>query len=153
MPRGKETMVPAQLANLEKGRFQPGQSGNPAGRKKDRVKALLKQVLSKSKLKTAEALTIDEIDTIEKSVLAIELSDIQLLAKHDNTPAYMKTLCMAIIIDMKNGQTKTADLLRSRQYGTPQQKIDVTTGGAPLTTKEMTPEQAKAMLQQLEEEY
>lgn len=152
MPK-PENMTPAQLANLEKGKFQPGQSGNPAGRKKDRVKALLRQVLPKSKLRTAEALTTDEINTIEKSILALELPDLQLLAKNETTPAYMKTLAMAMIIDMKNGQTKTVDLLRNRQYGTPQQKIDVTTGGAPLTAKEMTPEQAKAMLQELEEEY
>lgn len=152
MPR-PENMTQNQLANLEKGRFKPGQSGNPAGRKKDRVKALLKEVLPKSKLKKSEALTTWEIDTIEKSVLALELADIQLLAKAETTPAYMKTLCMAIIIDMKNGQTKTVDLLRNRQYGTPQQKIDLTTAGAPMTTREMTPEQAKSMLKELEEEY
>lgn len=152
MPK-PENMTPAQLANLEKGRFQPGQSGNPAGRKKNRVTTLLKSVLPKGKLKKSEALTIEEINTIEKSVLALELPDIQLLAKHEETPAYMKTLAMAIIIDMKNGQTRTVDLLRSRQYGTPQQKIDLTTGGSPITQREITPEQAKQVLAELEEDY
>lgn len=153
MPKGKETMVPAQLANLEKGKFQPGQSGNPNGRPKDRVKALLKKVLPKDKLKKAEALSTWEITTIEKTVLALELADVQLLAKAEETPAYMKTLCMAIIIDMKNGMTKTVDLLRNRQYGTPHQNIDVTSGGAPINQTQLTQEQAKAMLQKLEEEY
>lgn len=152
MPK-PENMTQAQLANLEKGRFKPGQCGNPAGRKKDRVKALLREVLPKAKLKKAEALTIDEINTIEKAVLALELPDIQLLAKAESTPAYMKTLAMAIIIDMKNGQTKTVDLLRNRQYGSPAQKVDVTTGGAPLNQQTLTPEQAKNFLSQLNEEY
>lgn len=146
-------MTPAQLANLEKGRFQPGQSGNPAGRKKNRVTALLKQVLPKGSIKKSEALSIDEINTIEKSVLSLQLADLQLLAKMEETPAYMKTLAMAIIIDMKNGQTKTVDLLRSRQYGTPTQKMDLTSGGQPIHQREMSPEQAKKVIAELDEEY
>lgn len=152
MPK-PENMTPAQLANLEKGRFQPGQSGNPAGRKKNRVTALLKQVLPKGTIKKAEALSIDEINTIEKSLLALQLADLQLLAKMEDTPAYMKTLALAIIIDMKNGQTKTVDLLRSRQYGTPTQKMDLTTGGQPMNQREMSPEQAKKVIAELDEEY
>lgn len=152
MPK-PENMTPAQLANLEKGRFQPGQSGNPAGRKKNRVTALLKQVLPKGSIKKSEALSIDEINTIEKSVLSLQLADLQLLAKMQETPAYMKTLAMAIIIDMKNGQTKTVDLLRSRQYGTPTQKMDLTSGGQPIHQREMSPEQAKKVIAELDEEY
>ena len=152
MPKA-ENMTPAQLANLEKGRFQPGQSGNPAGRKKNRVTALLKQVLPKGSIKKSEALSIDEINTIEKSVLSLQLADLQLLAKMEETPAYMKTLAMAIIIDMKNGQTKTVDLLRSRQYGTPTQKMDLTSGGQPIHQREMSPEQAKKVIAELDEEY
>jgi hypothetical protein len=152
MPK-PENMTPAQLANLEKGRFQPGQSGNPAGRKKNRVTALLKQVLPKGSIKKSEALSIDEINTIEKSVLSLQLADLQLLAKMEETPAYMKTLAMAIIIDMKNGQTKTVDLLRSRQYGTPTQKMDLTSGGQPIHQREMSPEQAKKVIAELDEEY
>ncbi len=152
MPR-PENMTPAQLANLEKGKFKKGQSGNPAGKKKNRVTALLKSVLPKSKLKKSEALSIEEINTIEKSLLALELPDIQLLAKAEETPTYMKTLAMALIIDMKNGQTKTVDLLRSRQYGATKQQIDLTTAGAPLNQREISPEQAKAVLAEIEEEY
>ena len=84
MPRGKETMTESQLANIESHKWQKGQSGNPRGKKKDRVKALLKQVLPKSKLKKSEALTLDEINTIEKSILVLELADLQLLAKADD---------------------------------------------------------------------
>jgi hypothetical protein len=151
MPR-PENMTAAQLANLEKGRFKPGQSGNPAGKKKNRVLMLLKNVLSKSKLKKSEALSIDEINTIEKTVLALELSDLQLIAKADQTPAYMKTLAMAIVIDMKNGKTTTVDLLRNRQYGTAKQQIDITTGGAPLA-QSITQDEAKEIIAKLEDDF
>ena len=74
-------------------------------------------MLPKSKLKKSEGLTQDEINTIERSILAMELSDLQVLAKADETPAYAKTLAMAAIIDMKNGKTTTVDRLKDRQYG------------------------------------
>ena len=140
MPRGKETMTESQLANIESHKWQKGQSGNPRGKKKDRVKALLKQVLPKSKLKKSEALTLDEINTIEKSILVLELADLQLLAKADDTPAYAKTLAMAAIIDMKNGKTTT--------------KVDITTGGKPIEQgRPLTREEQIEYLKKLEEEY
>ena len=154
MPRGKETMTESQLANIESHKWQKGQSGNPRGKKKDRVKALLKQVLPKSKLKKSEALTLDEINTIEKSILVLKLADLQLLAKADDTPAYAKTLAMAAIIDMKNGKTTTMDRLMDRQYGKPQQKVDITTGGKPIEQgRPLTREEQIEYLKKLEEEY
>lgn len=154
MPKGKETMTRNQIENIESHKWEKGRSGNPRGRPKNRVKALLKKMLSVSKLKKSEALSLEEINTIERSILAIELSDLQLLAKADETPAYAKTLAMAAIIDMKNGKTTTMDRLMDRQYGKPQQRVDITTNGksieqgAPLTREEQN-----AYLKKLEEEY
>lgn len=154
MPRGKETMTESQLANIEGHQFAKGKSGNPAGKKKDRVKELLKAVLPKSKLKKSEALTIDEINTIERMILSLELSDLQLLAKTDETPAYAKTLAMASIIDMRNGKTTTMDKLRDRQYGTAKQSIDVTSDGKPIgQPRQLTTEEAKELIRQLNDEY
>lgn len=154
MPRGKETMTESQLANIESHKWQKGQSGNPRGKKKDRVKALLKQVLPKSKLKKSEALTLDEINTIERSILSLELADLQVLAKADETPAYAKTLAYAAIIDMKNGKTTTMDRLMDRQYGKPQQKVDITTNGKTLEqSRPLTREEQIEYLKKLEEEY
>ena len=144
----------SQLANIESHKWQKGQSGNPKGKPKDRVKALLKQVLPKSKLKKSEGLTQDEINTIERSILALELSDLQVLAKADETPAYAKTLAMAAIIDMKNGKTTTVDRLMDRQYGKPQQKVDITTNGKQIQQgTPLTREEQIAYLKKLEEEY
>lgn len=153
MPKA-ENMTASQLANLESHKWKKGQSGNPAGKKPNRVAKLLKEILPKNKLKKTQALTADEIDFIEKGVLALELADLQLMAKADATPAYAKTLAMAIIIDMKNGKTTTVDTLRNRQYGTAVQQIDVTSGGAAIQRqRSLTQEEAKQLLQQLEEEY
>lgn len=154
MPRGKETMTESQLANIEGHQFAKGKSGNPAGKKKDRVKELLKAVLPKSKLKKSEALTIDEINTIERMILSLELSDLQLLAKTDETPAYAKTLAMASIIDMRNGKTTTMDKLRDRQYGAAKQSVDVTSNGMCIgQQRSMTPDEARALLNELDNEF
>ena len=102
-----------------------------------------------------EALTTDEIDTIELGILALELDDLQALAKADETPAYAKTLAMAAIIDMKNGRTATMDRLMDRQYGKPQQKVDITSNGKDIgqTGLPLTREEQAAYLKQLEDEY
>lgn len=77
-----------------------------------------------------------------------------MLAKADETPAYAKTLAMAAIIDMKNGKTTTMDRLMDRQYGKPQQKVDITTNGKTLEQgTPLTREEQIEYLKKLEEEY
>ena len=126
-PKPKRVPTEAQLANLRGHEFKKGQCGNPKGRPKNRINSLLKEILPKSKMKKIkQELTKDEVNTIEKQVLQLELSDLQLVAKADSTPAYLKALAMAIIIEMKNGKTSTVDRLRDRQYGAINQKMDVT---------------------------
>lgn len=146
-------MTESQLANLEEHKWRKGQTGNPNGRPKNRVKILLQQILPKNKLKKSGALTLDEINTIEQSILALELSDLQVLAKADETPAYAKTLAMAAIIDMKNGKTSTMSLLMDRQYGKPQQNIDITSNGKTLEQVPLTRAEQAEYLKHLEEEY
>ena len=105
-------------------------------------------------LKKSEALTSEEIDTIERSILSLELADLQTLARNEETPAYAKTLAMAALMDMKFGKTYTVDRLMDRQYGKPQQKVDITTGGKPIQAgRPLTREEQVEYLRQLEEEY
>ena len=146
-------MTESQLANIESYKWRKGQTGNPNGRPKNRVKILLQQILPKNKLKKSGALTLEEINTIEQSILALELSDLQVLAKADETPAYAKTLAMAAIIDMKNGKTSTMSLLMDRQYGKPQQTIDITSNGKTLEQVPLTRAEQAEYLKHLEEEY
>lgn len=151
MPRGKEYMTASQLANIENHKWKKGQSGNPKGASKNRVKAFLKTILNKNKLKKTEGLTMAEINTIEKKVLELGLPDLQVLAKSDGSPAYLKNLCLAIITDMKHGKTDTVQKLRERQYGQVKQQIEVTgADGAPLLQQPMTQEQAKDFINELE---
>jgi hypothetical protein len=154
MPK-RENMTPSQLANIEGHKFKKGQSGNPAGSKPNRIARLLKEILPKSKRKIiAHDLTNVEINTIERKVLQLELPDLQAICKCEQTPAYMKSLAMAVIIDMKNGKTTTVDTLRSRQYGATKQQVEVTgKDGQPLIDrKTMTQEEARQLLKKVEDE-
>lgn len=154
MPRDKEHMTESQLANIVNHKWKPGQSGNPKGKAKNRARQYFKKIVSKAKLKRTEGLTLDEINTIEKKVLEVSLSDLQVMAKNDESPSYLKSLCMAIIIDMKNGRTDTVNKLRERQYGSVKQQVEVTgKDGAPLMEQRMSQEQAKELLQKLEEDF
>ncbi len=149
-------MTPAQLANIEGHKFKKGQSGNPRGRQPNRIARMLKEILPKSKRKIlAHDLTTEEINTIERKVLQLELPDLQLICKNESTPAYMKSLAMAVIIDMKNGRTTTVDTLRNRQYGATKQQVEVTgKDGQPLMPqKSLTQEEARKFLKELEEDY
>lgn len=132
-------MSPAQLANLEKGTWKKGQSGNPKGRKPNRVCAILKNVLGtkqRGRMRRMTEMTNEEIDTAEKAILALQLSDLQLLAKADETPAYAKALAMAAIMEMKNGKIAALDRLRERQYGAIKQQVDITTNGKDMAAGE-----------------
>lgn len=153
MPRDKEHMTASQLANLEPYKFKKGQSGNPAGRQRNRVADYIKTITTKGHLKKSTGLTINEINTIERKVLELRLSELQTIAKDDEAHAYFKGLCMAVIIDMKNGRTDTISKLRERQYGQTKQQIEVTgKDGAPLMQQPMTQEQAKELINKLEKD-
>lgn len=141
---------PNSLANLMPA-WKPGQSGNPKGKPKNRVIELHTKL--KIRPKKGE-LNQEEINDIERELLAMTLSDLQILAKADKATNYEKSLAMAMIIDMKNGRTTTIDRLRERQYGKEPQKVDITTNGESINTKRMiTPEQAKVLLNKLEQKY
>ena len=142
-----------RLANILPHRFKPGQSGNPAGRKKNRIPDLLAECIGRKKAQMTEELTNIEINTIESIILTLDLKSLQAVAKNDATPAYMKTLAMAAILDMKNGKTRTMDLLRDRQHGPVKKQVDVTTNGQSMAGQSMTPKEAKEMLDAIEKEY
>lgn len=143
-----------QKETLRKNAFKPGHSGNPAGRPKSIVKELVKTFASKKRIRQLTNMSTDSINDTEKKMLVLTVSELTALAKADNTNAYIKTLALAIITDMKNGNTTTIDKLRERQYGKVKQQIEVTgKDGAPLMQQPLTQEQAKELIQHLEEEY
>lgn len=133
--------------------FKPGQSGNPKGRPRSKVKALLELCLTTRQVRANTNLDSDEINEIEKAILSLDLKALQAVAKEEKTPAYMKTLAMAAIIEMKNGKTQTMNLLRDRQFGAVKKNVDVTSNGQSVTPQSLTPKEAKDLLKSIEKEY
>lgn len=137
--------------------FKPGQSGNPKGRPKNRViNEWLPACFGKKRTKALATLTREEIDAWEQRLLVASGSELAVIAKWDECPAYAKNLAMAIMYDIKNGKTTTIDKLRERQYGKPVQKIELTgADGQPLVQPQrmMTQEEAKEFLKAINDEY
>lgn len=152
MPRDKAHMTASQLANLRP--WKKGEAPKSPGRPRNRVNDLLKDVLPKKKAKRLNSLTVDEINTIERTMGTLDTADLQAIAKADKTFAYMKTLAIAAIVDMKNGRTQTMDKLRDRQYGAVTQNVDVTSGGNPISQGQpLSQADAVKLLQELESKY
>lgn len=139
--------------NTEPHKWSKGESGNPKGRPKNRVTELLDGCLTRKQVKENTNLTDDEINAIEKIVLSLDIKALQAVAKSDATPAYMKTLAMAAILDMKNGKTQTMNLLRDRQFGAVKKQVDVTSNGHSMAAQSLTPKEAREMLKSIEKEY
>jgi hypothetical protein len=113
--------------------FQKGQSGNPKGRPKSRVPDALKVVLGKKKARKFYQLTECEINEWELTVLSMTANELKALASWEDANSYPKGLAISILFDMKNGNTKTIDKLRERQFGKAIQKVELTgADGRPL---------------------
>ena len=136
--------------------FKKGQSGNPKGRPKSRVPEQLVKIFgSKARAKKFYSLSAVEIDEWEAAILTFNASDLKLLAKWEDAPAYPKGLAIAVLSDMKAGKTTTLDKLRERQYGKPTQRMEVTgkDGGDLIPARTLTKEEAADLLKSLNEKY
>ena len=161
--RGKRNgMSEKEQANLEKGwgynagwknieghKWQKGQSGNPNGRPRNRVRDLMEGLLTVKQVKENTNLEERDINAIEQIILSLDTPALQAIAKSEKTPVYMRTLAMAAMWDMKNGKTGTMNLLRDRQFGAVKKQVDVTTNGESMS-QSLTPEEAKELLKNIE---
>lgn len=138
-------------ANIEPYKWKKGQSGNPNGRPRNRVRELMEGLLTVKQVKENTNLEQRDIDAIEQIVLSLDTPSLQAIAKSEKTPVYMRTLAMAAMWDMKNGRTQTMNLLRDRQFGAVKKQVDVTTNGQSMVPQSMTPDEAKDLLKQIEE--
>lgn len=139
---------------LEKHKWKPGQSGNPAGKPKGikrRIKELMESLLTAKQIKENTNLDERDIEAIEIAILSLDTPALQSIAKSEKTPVYMRTLAMAAMWDMKNGKTGTMNLLRDRQFGAIKKQVDVTTNGESMVPQSMTPDEAKDLLKRIEE--
>lgn len=139
------------FANIENYKWQPGQSGNPKGRPRNRVKELMEGLLTVKQVKENTNLEERDINAIELKILSLDTPALQAIAKSEKTPVYMRTLAMAAMWDMKKGKTQTMNLLRDRQFGAVKKQVDVTTNGESMAPQSMTPDEAKDLLKRIEE--
>lgn len=137
--------------NIEAHKWKAGQSGNPNGRPRNRVKELLDGLLTVKQVRENTNLEQKDIDAIEQIILSLDTPALQAIAKSEKTPVYMRTLAMAAMWDMKNGKTQTMNLLRDRQFGAVKKQVDVTTNGESMMPQSMTPDEAKDLLKRIEE--
>jgi hypothetical protein len=113
--------------------FSKGESGNPEGRPPSRVPDALIKILGTRRAKKFHQLNGVEINEWETTVLTMTGSELKALAGWDEANSYAKGLAMGILFDMKNGNTKTIDKLRERQFGKAIQKVELTgRDGKPL---------------------
>ena len=129
MTTKKREKTPAQKEQeklLVKHQFKKGQSGNPRGMPPNRILALLKATLPAARVKELrKELTKAEIDTIERVSLTMTTDDLRAIAKNADAPAYLKSLVIAIAMEMSQGRTSTVEKLRDRQFGATAQNVQL----------------------------
>lgn len=143
----RENIIPHQ--------FKPGQSGNPKGRPPNRVPAQLVKIMGKVQARKFYNLSATEINEWEAAILTMNANQLKLLAQWDEANAYPKGLAISVLMDMKNGNTKTLDKLRERVVGRPTQRMEITgkDGKDIVPARILTKKEAKELLDDLEENY
>lgn len=146
----------ANPENLRGHEFRKGQSGNPKGRPKNRVPEMIVDALKLSSRKELTAgMSIEEVQQWEQFLMVASSDDVVILPQDSGIPVYARALAKAILVDMKNGKTRTLDKLRDRTYGKVTDRVELTgRDGAPLVpARRLTQEEAGELFRKLEEEF
>jgi len=95
--------------------FKPGQSGNPAGRKKSQLSNLEKMAGQEYGLK----LTKHDIALIMQWIIERTFTELKEIKENPNTPVFINALISAMEKDLKKGSIKTLEMIFDRIYGKP----------------------------------
>lgn len=140
--------------------FKPGQSGNPAGssrkaRERNRALEMFSKLTTKKKAREFSPLSKYELDQWDSILLNSDVTQLQAIAKSEETPAYAKTYAMALLYDLKNGRTKTTEQLKTHLFGKDVQKMEITgKDGSPLTPeRNLNAEEAAALFAAIDAKY
>lgn len=125
-------------------------SEHPEVNEESAIRKVFVDVLGKSRHADARILSQSEIDEAELLILSCEVADLKALMQADETPIYIKGLISAIFTDMKNGNSRTIESLRDRQYGGIAQRLEISgRDGAPINNVQISAEDARKMIAEI----
>lgn len=135
--------------------FKPGQSGNPKGRPRDPAKEMLEAALGKKGARKFARLTKANKDDIDSILESATPDVLMFIAKWDGATAYAKGRALAILNDMKKGQTTQLDRISARLHGQPPQKVELTgkDGADLIAPRVLTKGEIGDLLNKLETDY
>jgi len=135
--------------------WKPGQSGNPKGRKPNRVDQFKVKVLGKRQAKAYHNMDSHEYEQWCHMLIAAPTSALQALVKADETPSLVKNYAMAILQDTKQGKTSTVRNIADKLFGGATHKLELTgPGGSDLIpARTLTKEEAAELFQKMNQDY
>lgn len=135
--------------------FPKGQSGNPKGRPRDPAKEMLEAALGKKGARKFERLTKQNKDDIDSILESATTDALMFIAKWDGATAYAKGRALAILNDMKKGQTNQLDRISARLHGEPTRRMELTgkDGADLMPARTLTREEVGDLLKQLDKEF
>lgn len=103
--------------------WQPGQSGNPAGRARKYVSTLKEQ-----------GYKLSEVNDCIQTMMSMELPELQEVENNPKSTILELTIAKAMIKSMNNGSLYSMETLLSRVYGKPvEKKEEKVTGEIKIT--------------------
>lgn len=135
--------------------FKPGQSGNPKGRPKDPVKEMIEAALGKKGAKKFVCLSKDDKDRIDNFLASAPTDILMFVAKWDGATAYAKGRALALLNDMKKGQTTQLDKISARLHGEPTRRMELTgkDGADLMPPRILSKDEIGDLLNQLEKDF
>jgi hypothetical protein len=116
---------------------------------------MLEAALGKKGARKFERLTKQNKDDIDSILESATTDALMFIAKWDGATAYAKGRALAILNDMKKGQTNQLDRISARLHGEPTRRMELTgkDGADLMPARTLTREEVGDLLKQLDKEF